>query len=75
MRRRIRKFAQNTQTNIQIYKHTNKQRFQKQRPPYPLWSVDRRGTRANIEIHSFIKINLLTIYFHSKNSKRIGINE
>jgi len=37
--------------------------------------VDRRGTRANIEIHSFIKINLLTIYFHSKNSKRIGIND
>jgi len=43
--------------------------------PYPLWYVDRRGTRANIEIHSFIKINLLIIYFHSKNSKRIGINE
>ena len=48
---------------------------QKLRPPYPLLSVDRRGTRANIEIHSFIKINILIIYFHSKNSKRIGINE
>ena len=39
MRRIIRKFAQNTQTNIQIYK----QRFQKQRPPYPLWIVGERG--------------------------------
>ena len=43
MRRIIRKFAQNRQTNRQ----THKQRIQKQRPPYPLWSVDRRGTRAN----------------------------
>ena len=25
------------------------QRIQKLRPPYPLWSVDRRGTRANYQ--------------------------
>ena len=43
LQKKIRKFAQNIQTS----KQTNTQRFQKQRPPYPLWSVDRRGTRAN----------------------------
>ena len=57
MRRRIRKFAQNTQTNKHTNKQTNKQRFQKQRPPYPLWSVDRRGTRANNEI---VRISIST---------------
>ena len=31
--------------------------------------------KKEIEIHSFSKIILLTIYFHSKKSKRIGINE
>jgi len=34
-------------TDKQTNRQTNKQRIQKQRPPYPLWSVDRRGTRAN----------------------------
>ena len=52
MRRRIRKFAQNIQTS----KQTNTQRFKKQRPPYPLWSVDRRGTRANIISYSSQRI-------------------
>jgi len=38
MRREIRIFAYR-QTDTQV----NNQRIQKLRPPYPLWSVDRRG--------------------------------
>ena len=30
---------------------------------------------GEIQIHSLIKINVLIIYFHSNNSKRIGFNE
>ena len=69
MRRIIRKFAQNRQTD----KQTNKQRIQKQRPPYPLWSVDRRGTGANISSWYDIELILNLDFFIWQNIKLIYI--
>jgi len=54
---KIRKFAQNRQTD----KQTNKQRFQLQRPL--LSPVDRRGERANIQLKMHIIIILISGHF------------
>ena len=47
LQKKIRKFAQNKQTDQQ----TNRQRIKKQRPPYPLWIV---GERGPIVMHSTV---------------------